>query len=468
MNIIDFLEHPDLMRDQYTGASWEAMKSVLSGAFAVPMEPDRLELFKRLAGGRDAPAEQVKELYIIASRRSGKTDAIASTAIYLATVGVTLTNQLQRLSAGESAYISIIAPDRDQSALLVAYIKGKLAESPVLAPMVERETADGVELNNRVIIRVNTASFRAVRGKANIAVIFDEACFLRSENSANPDDEIYRAAVPSLATLGGMVIAISSPYSKKGLMYRKWQKHFGQDSNVLVVQGSVYDFNPTIDPQIIADAIADDAESAASEWLGQWREGVSDFIERQQIEALTRNSPLELPYNRSNRYVAFVDPAGGGRDQYTLSIAHKEKDGRVVVDLVRGERGTPADITARYAELIRSYNCYQIESDHYAGSWPQDEFRKHGVRVQHSALNKSEIYREALPILRNGLVELPPHQTMINEFANLERTVMSGGREKIDHPKGTNFHDDYANVAAGAVRLAMTKRQAAPAVPVAW
>ncbi|WP_449358305.1 hypothetical protein [Alishewanella longhuensis] len=369
-----------------------------------------------------------------------------------------MTNQLDKLSAGESAYISIIAPDRDQSALLVAYIKGKLAESPVLAPMVERETSDGVELNNRVIIKVNTASFRATRGRSNLAIIFDEACFLRSENAANPDEEIYRAAVPSLATLGGIVIAISSPYSKKGLMYRKYQKHYGQNSSTLVIQGSVYDFNPTIDPQIIADAMADDPESAACEWLGQWREGISDFIERSLIESLCRRSQADLPYDRSKSYVAFVDPAGGGQDFYTMAIGHKEKDGKVIIDLIRGERGTPADITARYAELIRAYRCYKVEGDRYAGSWPQDEFKKHRVSMYHCALSKSELYRYALPMLRNEQVELPYHTTMINEFANLERVAMSGGNERIDHPKG-NFHDDFANVAAACVYLASQFQQ---------
>jgi len=464
MNVIEFLENPDLMSDAYTGESWEAMKAVLSGAFAVPMPESRKALFDKLAGGREAPAATVKELYIIAARRSGKSDTIGAVAVYLATVGVMLDNRLERLSVGERAYISVIAPDRDQAGLLIGYIKGKMNESAVLSAMIERETADGLDLTNRVSIRVNTASFRAVRGKSNIAVIFDEACFLRSENAANPDEEIYRAAVPSLATLGGMVIAISSPYSKKGLMYRKYQKHYAKDSErVLVVQGGTADFNPTIDPQIIADALADDPEAAAAEWLGQWREGISDFIERDLIDSLCRSRPLELPYDSRNHYVAFVDPSGGGRDQFTLAIAHKEKSGKIIVDLVRGERGQPAEITASYAEVIKQYRCFTIMGDRYAGSWPKDEFYKHRVTMQHSELSRSELYQFALPMLRNETVELPRDQQMINEFANLERRTSRGGRDVIDHPTGAGFHDDRANVVAGAIYLASKQQQMAPA-----
>jgi hypothetical protein len=456
MNIIQFLENPDLMGESYGGASWEAMKSVLCGAFAVPMADDRLKLFNKLAGGRVAPAAAVKELYIIASRRSGKSDTIGATAVYLATVGVMLTNTLDRLSVGERAYISIIAPDRDQAGLLIGYIKGKMNESAVLSAMIDRETTDGLDLNNRVSIRVNTASFRAVRGKSNLAVIFDEACFLRSENAANPDEEIYRAALPSLATLGGMVIAISSPYSKKGLMYRKYQKHFGKDSErVLVVQGGTPDFNPTIDPQIIADALADDPESASAEWLGQWREGLSDYIERDLIDSLTRSKPLVLPYDNRNHYVAFADPSGGGRDQYTLAIGHLDKaSGKLIVDLLCGERGQPAEITARYAELIKQYKCYAVMSDRYAGSWPKDEFSKHRVKLEHSELSRSELYQFALPMLRTERVELPRDQQMVNEFANLERRTSRAGRDVIDHPVGGAFHDDKANVVAGLIYLA--------------
>lgn len=466
MNVIEFLETPDLMRDSYLGDSWEAMKSVLSAAFAVPMNDQRQAIFDKLAGARPLPSAPVKELYIIAARRAGKSDTIGGVAVYLATVGVMLTNALNKLSVGERAFISIIAPDRDQAGLLVGYIKGKMSASPVLSAMVERETIDGLDLTNRVSIRVNTASFRAVRGKSNLAVIFDEACFLRNENSANPDEEIYRAALPSLANLGGMVIAISSPYSKRGLMYRKYQKHFGKESErVLVVQGGTADFNPTIDPQIIADAINDDPEAAAAEWLGQWREGLSDFIERELIESLTRSRPLEIPYDNRNRYVAFTDPSGGGKDKYTLCIAHKDKDGKIIIDVLRGESGQPADITARYAEVIRQYGCYVVHGDRYAGSWPADEFKKHSVTMVHSELSRSELYQFALPVLRTERVELPRHQQMINEFANLERKTSKSGRDIIDHPTGAGFHDDFANAVVGAIYYAGKFRQQVAGVP---
>ena len=41
---------------------------------------------------------------------------------------------------------------------------------------------------------------------------------------------------------------------------------------------------------------------------------------------------LELPFDRQHRYYAFVDPAGGGADEFCLTIGHKEDDDTVVDD----------------------------------------------------------------------------------------------------------------------------------------
>ena len=69
--------------------------------------------------------------------------------------------------------------------------------------------------------------------------IFDEIAQWRDINSALPDVEVYRAVLPALATTNGMLIAISSPYRKLGLLYQKHRDNFGQDSeDIMVVQGA--------------------------------------------------------------------------------------------------------------------------------------------------------------------------------------------------------------------------------------
>jgi hypothetical protein len=65
-------------------------------------------------------------------------------------------------------------------------------------------------------------------------VIADEIAFWRVEGSANPDLEILRALRPSLLTTKGTMIAISSPYARRGELWKAYSKHFGKDGPVLV------------------------------------------------------------------------------------------------------------------------------------------------------------------------------------------------------------------------------------------
>jgi|TARA_R100001509_G_scaffold68798_1_gene38131 hypothetical protein len=468
VNIIEFLEYPDFCGDDFNSDSWESWKAVLSGAFALPMDDDRLAKFKTLAGDREPPQERVKELYAVVGRRAGKTHVMAATAVYLATVGVALDKVTEKLSTGERCFVTLIATDKEQAKIMLGYISGIIEASPALNRMVVRRTTDAVELNNRVTIQVTTGSYRAVRGRAIIACLYDELAFFRNEAAALPDDELYRATVPALATTGGLLIGISSPYAKKGLLYQKWRKHYGKDDDILVVMGGTRDFNPTVKKEDIDRALEHDPDAAKAEWLGQWREGITDFIDRELVQGLTRQRPLELPYDRSNNYVAFCDPSGGGADAYTVAIAHLDKDERVIIDLVRAEKGQPADITGRYADVIKDYRCYMIQSDAYAGSWPRDEFSKHRVRLEKSELSRSELYQFALPVLRSERVQLPNDQQLIQEFANLERRTSRAGRDIIDHPQGTGFHDDMANACAGAIYLALQRQRTTTSVKIAF
>lgn len=446
MNILDFIESPDLTPGSFEGDSWGAMKAVLSGAFALPMDQERLSLFKELAGGREPPQKRVRELWVVAGRRSAKSNTSAATACYMATVGAELEGLTDKLKPGERGVVSLIAVDREQAKVLFSYVMGILEASPMLAGMIEKKNAESVDLTNGISIEVHTNSFKAVRGRTLILTIMDECAFYRDENSASPDLELYRAIVPGLATTGGLLIGISSPYARKGLLYNKWKKHYGQNSDVLVVQGSTLQFNPTLNPSIVQEALQDDPAGAKSEWLGQFRDDVSDFLTREVVDSVTRTSPLELPPQSRVKYRAFVDPAGGGKDEFCVGIAHSE-NGLTVVDVVRGMRGTPAAIVAEYADLLKSYRITKATSDRYAGSWPADEFKKHGVTLEQSAKPKSQLYLDALSVFNSGQVQTPPCEKLATQLCQLERRTSRSGQDSIDHPPGGC--DDRSNVVAG-------------------
>ncbi|TQE98194.1 MAG: hypothetical protein FKY71_15125 [Spiribacter salinus] len=455
MNIIEAMTDPQLFGDPFAADSFHAHRAVMSAAFGVPMDKDLSTTFKALAGGRQPPAERVRELIVIAGRRSAKTHTAAMTAVYLATIGVELDGTLDRLARGERGVIAVLAVDRNQAKVAFGYIKGLLEGSPILASMIAKIGADSIELRNGVIIEVATNSYRAIRGRTLLAVVFDEAAFWRSDATVNPDLEVYRAAVPALATTGGMLIAISSPYSKRGLIWSKYRKHYGQPGDVLVVQGSTRDFNPTLPAQIITDAMQDDPEAARSEWLGEFRSDIESFIDRALLEALVRDGPAELAPDHRQTYHAFTDPAGGGKDAFTLAIGHMEGD-RVIVDVLRDRKGPPGAIVAEYAHLLHLYHCRSVIGDKYAGQWPAQEFSRHDIRYIHADKAKSDLYIETLAAINNRRVELPDSDRLLNQFSMLERKTSRAGRDSIDHPPGG--HDDLANAIAGLVAT-MTQRK---------
>lgn len=211
-------------------------------------------------------------------------------------------------------------------------------------------TKEEIVLKNGIIIAIHSNSFRTVRGRTLCACIFDEIAFWRDDTSATPDAETYSAVLPSLATTGGMLVGISSPYRKTGLLHTKHRQYYGVDSDdTLVVQGSSQAFNPTLtEATIVAQRLADPT-AAASEWDGDFRTDLVGFLDDAVIDrAVDRARPIELPYRRGEFYRAFTDAAGGaiGGDSYSIAIGHKE-DNKFIIDVIRGRPGPfdPQEVT---------------------------------------------------------------------------------------------------------------------------
>jgi len=147
--------------------------------------------------------------------------------------------RLGYLRPGEVATCLCLACDRAQASIVRRYAQSYFTQVPMFRPLVTRETSEGLELSTGAELIVLASNFRSVRGRSIACVVLDEVAFYRDENSSNPDLEVYQALTPSLATLpGAMLIGISTPYRRAGLLYQKFRDHFGrEDDDVLVVRG---------------------------------------------------------------------------------------------------------------------------------------------------------------------------------------------------------------------------------------
>jgi hypothetical protein len=123
-----------------------------------------------------------------------------------------------------------------------------------------------------------------------------------------PDIECARALRPGLATTGGMLCILSSPYRRSGLLFQRHRDFYGKDSSdVLVIQASSNVLNPTLDAGVIASAQDADAFAARSEWLGEFRSDIGAFLDDALIDAAVHyDRPLELPPRAELRYAAFT------------------------------------------------------------------------------------------------------------------------------------------------------------------
>lgn len=458
ISIINAVDHPQLwgpwFRDERTWRPWRAF---LSAVFGLRLDADGLRLFQECTS-RSAPAPGgYRETWLVVGRRGGKSFILAVIAVFLAV----FRDWRPYLAPGEFGFVKILAVDQRQARVIHRYCRALLAEAPPLAGLITRETEDALWLGaQRIVIEVTPASFRSVRGFTVVAALCDELAYWRSdEGSASPDAEVLAAIRPAMSTVpGSMLLCASSPYAKRGELWNSFRRYHGKDdASALVWHAPTSVMNPTVRQRVIEEALAEDPAKAGAEYLAQFRSDIEGFLTRDAVEAVTVPGRLELPPARGVSYVGFVDPSGGSSDSMTLAVAHRDRDGRGILDLVREIRApfSPEAACAEFAATLRGYRIGRVEGDRYAGEWPREQFAKRGISYQPAQTAKTDLYSSLLPLINSGRVELLDLPRLVSQLTSLERRTGRGtGKDNIDHPPGAGWHDDIANAAAGALVLA--------------
>jgi Terminase large subunit, T4likevirus-type, N-terminal len=117
------------------------------------------------------------------------------------------------------ALILLVSPSQRQSGELFRTVMRHLRELPG-TPEIRAESALRLELANGSRVVALPGDERTIRGFAGAAlVVLDEA--------ARIEDELIAAVRPMLATSGGRLIMLSTPFGKRGVFYEAWH---GSDS----------------------------------------------------------------------------------------------------------------------------------------------------------------------------------------------------------------------------------------------
>jgi hypothetical protein len=445
----------DLLGKALKGDSWFAWRVLLIACVGgEELHDDERKVFVELTGGRvHEPLAPCDEIWALTGRRSGKTKTAAVAAVWLSAL-----NEHPGLAAGERASLPILSATTWQSQRAFNLCRGVFAEAPALEALIESETQDTIRLKNRVDIECRPASYRTIRGATAIAFIADETSFWWSaEQARNPDAAILAAARPALATTGGPLICVSSPYGKRGESWNTFKRDYGPhgDPKVCVVNATSRRMNPTLSEAIVIRAYARDKASADSEFGGLFRTDIAGFLDLAVIEAAVDRGVLVRPPRKGVSYRSGCDMSGGAHDSAVIAIAHDEDDVAVLDAMLEIKAPfNPTEAVRQISALLREYGLSSTVGDKYASGWIPDAFANApdgGITYAYSEVDRSEAYLRTLPKFMSGKVRLIDNQRLISQFASLERRTTVVGRDRVDH--GPGGKDDCCNAAALALSL---------------
>ena len=448
-----------------TGPSWKAWRTVLAAIYGLPLNAEAREWFCAHTGRSryTPPPGGWKETAIITGRQSGKTQIAALIASYEAAF------PLAPPAVGQAYALMVAQDQRSSQRTLLSYARSPFEISPTLKESVVRDAADTLTLNTKVSLAAYPCRPAAIRGLRAVVTLADEFAFFQTTEGNPVDTEMLRALRPTLATTGGKLIILSSPYAEAGALYDLHRKHYGcDDSATLIIQATAPELNSTLSPDYLARMEQDDPEAYRSEVLGEFRAGISTFLDPDALMACVDIGTRERLPEDGVRYFAFVDAStGGGRDKFTVAIGHVAKIGGrevMVLDCVRAWAPPfdPSAVIAEASELLRRYRLKAATGDAFAGAagggFVQSAFKSNGIDYAISELDRSAIYMEFLPLVNSNTVLLADIPEMLREFRGLERRRGSSGRDRVNHRPGS--HDDLANAAAGVlVHMAAAKRK---------
>ena len=140
--------------------------------------------------------------------------------------------------------------------------------------------------------------------------------------------------------------------------------------------------NPSVDDQIIRDAYDDDSAAAAAEYGADFRRDVEPFLSREMVEAVIISGRDQLPPDfgyrlrrirgTERRHPGFDDPGDhppGRRPNSARLCAQPREEPRCHLTMSVRE----------FAAICQGYRITTITGDRYAGEWPRERFRAHGL-----------------------------------------------------------------------------------------
>lgn len=466
MNIIEFFLDNELTAGIFKKLeTWFHWFVLVAAAYAVPAEvvarafgqtPEKvLSIFQTFTGRTKWPSKPCHELWILSGRKSGKSRIISVIIIFEIMVR---TVWQAYLSPGERCIFPAIAIDRQQARIIFDFCRGILKSNRHYRQMIINETKEEIELSNGAVLRVMTADKASSRGPLYGILAADEVAFWRSGDSfANPDSEVFSAIEPGLYD-GAMIVSISSVAGEMGLLYQTYKEHYGRDDDpVLVWKSDTKSMNPLYSQSKIDRLLAKDMNIGRAEYFSEFRTDLSGLYNSLALDDCRVSGQMSIPYQAGNQYHAFVDMSGGKKDSHSLAISHREKSGKIIIDVTReiipSPKVKPSDVCKDFAGILKSYNLTKAVGDSYGAQWVVESFSKENITLEKAESNSSEIYLDCIGPFSDRQVSLPDDDRLLGQLKALMRRIVPGGKDKVLSGKSDRSHSDLSNAVCGSIWL---------------
>lgn len=442
--------------------------ATLKALYGLTLTSEERDAFLSMTDGRKPRKGGHSELWVIAGRRSGKTEKIlANIAVY---EGFLFDPSI--LSAGEIAYFPLVAQDIEGAMRARGYIEGKLlrlkergfdflddgsAQQRAITGKQVRCKKDGAS----IVYQCFPCTRASVRGLTAIGYGTDESAFWKTDEAAyNPDVEVIRALDGTVATRGlkAKRVNVTSPFGKAGVAWDMLERAKSGRTNVIVINVPTWVYHPKIDPAYLEEQRFKDLSAYLREYGAQFGVDGGAFYDPNDVDrAMNRERPEIIQPKEGIEYRAWID-AAFRKDLFAVGIGHREGEDSVVFDLVhwwQPKKGAPLndkEIAAELGPMFRAYRIDRVKCDSVADVPLQSDLQRFGVTLEVQRMSNgenNEMHRNFRSALKRGLVNLPKHEMIRSDILSVVTLGSKNSNNyRVAAPNRKGFHDDITKVCA--------------------
>lgn len=414
-----------------------------------------------------------RQITIVAAIRGAKSQLCAAAGLRAAA-----SCNVSRLGPGETARVSMLSLNKDKASATFQHLRGPLLARPALRRFcagdpsadtcfVRQPTGAVVD----VCVQAGAKAGAAAIARYSAGIFFDEAPRMNGAADGVVNlDETVTAAQGRLLDMA-QVWKVGSPWQPAGPVYEEFSKfHLRPTRDLVVMQATGPQLNPYWwTAERMEEVRRRDPLAFMCDVMAKFASPAESLFASHELEAATREEPLELPYDRRFSYVAAMDPATRGNG-WTLVIVTRFQKQKIVA-LVREWRSSaadplsPRDIMREVAQLVLSYNVRDVLSDQVMVDALRDFGRESGINVMHSPMTQKDKERAYLSLkarIAEGEVELPPEPQLRADLVRVRKRAIPTGYA-IDLPStGDGRHCDYVPALVLAMRRYLHEEEREP------